>query len=303
MTGCICYGYSSEAHAMDWNAIITLVDILAWPLVVAGALITFRKPLAMFLSSIGGRVIGFSVFDISIELAELPAPPSPWADPRFPESSQMTGGEVMQTGLKTLFERISVETPWDYLVVDIKDGRFWLSSRLFVFTVFLQALRGVRCVAFVESKGEQRRRLVGLAAPEDVRAALGRTYPWFESALFNAMHQHQVYRLDRSLDADLAGQVVRNFIEDPQMRMIVPPATPDEWTQLGTQPIWEHTGWLTLETANTHLREWFFEWDATHYADFAEASVETRFKTLLRRKAPFVALVNSRDEFKALLDR
>jgi len=297
---------------MDWNTITQLFDILAWPLVVAVALIAWHKPLGVFLSGLSGRLTKFSAFDISIELAELPAPPAPWSDPRFPESSLLTTGELSSTSLMTLFNLATPQVPagmlegqaaWEYLVVDIKDGRFWLISRLFIFTVFLQALRGVRCLVFVETKGECRRRLIGLASPDDARTALGKAYPWLESALFNAMRTRGVQWLHRGLDADLAGQVIHAFIEDPEMRMTVAPATPDEWTQLGTQPIWEHTQWLMLETADTLLRKWFCEWDASHYTDLPEASAETRCKALLRRQSPFVALVNSRGEFKALLDR
>jgi hypothetical protein len=35
----------------------------------------------------------------------------------------------------------------------IKNGHFWFISRVFIFTVFLQAMRGMKCVVFVESKG------------------------------------------------------------------------------------------------------------------------------------------------------
>lgn len=288
---------------MDWKIITELVDILAWPVVVVTALIALRRPLGDFLSGLSRRLTKFSAFDISIELAELPSPPVPWSDPNIPGSSLMTGGEVNSTSLMTLFQRIGVETPWDYLIIDIKDGKFWLISRVFIFTVFLQMMRGVQCVVFVESSNDRQRQLIGIASPNDVRAELDAAFPWFEQALLHAMSEREVYRLHRSLDASRAGEIIRTFIEHEKMRMTTPPNPPADWTQLGTQSIWEHTRWLTLEAVNTMLRKSFFEWDASRYNDLPGTPAQTRLKDLLYRKAPFVALVNSRDEFQRLLDR
>jgi hypothetical protein len=90
-----------------------------------------------------------------------------------------------------------------------------------------------------------------------------------------------------------------------------PPATQpsplDNWTKLpapsGTSPIWEHTRWLTLEQADKDLRRSFYEYDTSRYDDLLDTPTEERTKELLHRKAPFIALVNSRGEFQRLLDR
>lgn len=297
---------------MDWKTIIEFVNILAWPVVVAVALLAFGKPLGVFLSTLSGRVTKLSAFDVSIELAAFPEPPTPWSNPKIHESSMLTAGEVSSTTLMTLFNLTTPQAPsntfekkdaWDYLVVDIKDGQFWLISRVFIFTVFLQAMRGVKCIVFVESKGEHRRRLIGLAPPDEVRAALVATNPWLEKALSNAMLEHKVCRLDRSLAAQTAGEIIRTFVEDPEMRMTTTPVSPDDWTQLGTQYIWEHTRWLTIDTVNAAFRKSFYEWDASHYKDLPGTSAEKRAKELLHCKAPFIALVNSKGEFQRLLDR
>ncbi len=91
---------------------------------VANFLVTFRKPLTAFLGSLAGRAIKLSVFIVSIDLAALPASPLPWSDPNIPENSQMIGGDVGSTAFMELLNRIGVMTPWDYLIVDIKDGHF-----------------------------------------------------------------------------------------------------------------------------------------------------------------------------------
>jgi hypothetical protein len=145
-----------------------------------------------------------------------------------------------------------------------------------------------------------------LASPESVRKALANAYPWFESALKNALVKHQTYLMDSSLDASAAGLIIQSFIEDPEMRLIMAPLPPNntlEWTQLGSQSIWEHTGWFTNENVNSDVRKYFYEWDTSHYVDMPDVSHEERSSEILQRKAPFIALVNSKGEFKSLLER
>ncbi len=76
-----------------------------------------------------------------------------------------------------------------------------------------------------------------------------------------------------------------------------------KWAQLGTQPIWEHTEWLTRDKVNEYLRKVFYEWDSSHYEDTPDIQTAQRTRELIRRKAPFIALVNSKGEFQRLLDR
>ncbi len=168
---------------MDRRIFTELAGVLAWPLVVGIFLFGFRKSLATFLDRLAGRVTKLSVFNVSIELAALPAPPLAWSDENIQQNSELAGGEVYSTAITELFGRIGVTTPWDYLMVDIKDGHFWLVSRVFIFTVFLQAMRGVKSVAFVASQGEHHRQFIGLASPDTVRATLSGEYSWLDPAV------------------------------------------------------------------------------------------------------------------------
>lgn len=295
-------------------------------MVVAVSLLAYRKPLAAFLSGLSGRLKKISAFEVSIELAQLPQPPIPWNDPTIPQSSEMTGGEVDGTALITLFERVGADKSWDYLIVDVKDGRFWFISRVFVFTVFLQAMRSLKCVVFVQTSGKHRRQLLGLASPEAVHTALAQAFPWLEKAVANALAHHAPNFLAPALPPSIAGEMIRTFIEDRDMRldcdpaeMIKPsnncqvpedrrptdPIMPAEWEHLGDLETWEHTHWLDLSIRRVSdaMTRTFGEWDSLHYVETPGVSSEERIRELLRRKTPYIALVNSRGEFKALLDR
>ncbi len=313
---------------MDWKTISELVNILVWPVVVLAALLAFRKPLGTFLSGLSGRLTKLSVFDVSIEMAELPQPLLPWANPNFPQSSEMTGGEVGSTTLSTLFERLDEDKSWDYLIVDVKDGKFWFVSRLFVFTVFLQAMRDLKCVMFVQSSAEVHRRVLGLASPDVLRAELAQDFPWLERTLTKAIAQHEPKFLAPALPPIVAGEMIRSFIADRDMQIAcdptemckspnnckvptnqVPtdPIQPGDWTSFKTQQgtiIWEHTPWLDLgiRPVGDAIGRSFCDWDLSHYVEKPGVSNEERIRALLSRKTPYIALVNSRFEFKALLD-
>ena len=310
---------------MDWQILVELLSVIAWPLIVGLALFLYRKPLSTFIDGLGQRVTKVSAFEVSIELAELPTPPSPWSDPNISENSEMIGGEVDSTTLMTLFERIGANEPWDYLIVDVRDGRFWFVSRIFIFTVFLQAMRGLKCVVFVQTSGEYRRRLLGLASPGDVRTALGQAFPWLEKSLQNALSKHPPSFLAPALPPDIAGAIIRTFIEDKDMRLLCDPEEliktpsscqpddqrptdkikPEEWERLGDREIWEHTYWLNLDIRQVSeaVTDSFYERDSSHYVESPEAAAEEKIRTLLFRKAPYIAVVNSQGEFRALLDR
>ena len=106
-----------------------------------------------------------------------------------------------------------------------------------------------------------------------------------------------------TLKADAAGRIIREFIEDQDMRRKTTTDNPDEWTQLGTLSVWEHTVWLNRENLYKVLGKQLYEWDMAHYDDTPDIPAEKRAKELLNRKAPFIALINSKGEFKELLDR
>jgi hypothetical protein len=306
--------YNKEIKQMDWIIVVNLITVLAWPVVVVVALLAFRKPLAAFMVGLGGRVTKLSAFNFSVELVALPASPTPWSDLGIPYNAELISGEIGSDSESTLIRLLT--TPSipadtkdlrDYLLVDIKDGRTWLISRVFLFAVFLHKMRGTKCVVFVKSKGEYHRRLIGLASPEKVRAALAKAYRWFETTL-QAVGDEKDNKTGplQPLQPRLAAQIIKEWLKNPEMRMNDTPDPADDWVELKkpNEPSkWEHTCWLDDKRVNKDLREAFYEWDSSTYVDNPDESGEKRIEALLKRQAPFIALVNSRGEFQRLLER
>jgi hypothetical protein len=63
---------------MEWKSFTELINVLVWPAVIAvDILLVFRKSLTALIAGLGGWMTKLSAFEISIELATLPKPPSP----------------------------------------------------------------------------------------------------------------------------------------------------------------------------------------------------------------------------------
>jgi len=292
--------------AVEFKDLVELIKAIAWPLVIAVTLIAFRKPLTRFIEELGKRTTKLSAFDFSIEFATVPSPPAPWSDPTMYESSNLIGGNVTSTTIMELFQRIRDEKSsptWQYLIVDIETGKRWLISRLFLFTVILRYMLGLRCVVFVETRRAYRMRLLGIANPELVRVALAERYPWLDEALVKAWSDQQIPVLAETLPKDKAELIVNSFIMDSRIRRGDDPQDQDNWAQLGNQQVWEHTRWLNSERIIDDLQGVLYERDVSQVVDSPVTSVTKRNEAVLRHEAPFVALVSNRGEFKGLVDR
>jgi hypothetical protein len=169
-----------------------------------------------------------------------------------------SAASMFPSGAPALFDEISEPRPADYAVLDLGSGGHWLTSRVFIFSVLLQRMRGLRCVVFVETVGESRRQFIGLATPQEVRWALGRRYPWLEiayaQAYATALGQHPLARdalvmpPDGMLPASVANSTASSYLAaifrpagtGPDQG---PGSDTDEWTEIPDYG-WEHAKWL-----------------------------------------------------------
>ena len=320
-----------ERVRWQFKDLVELMKALVWPVVLALALIVFRRPISRFVEQIAGKITKVSVFEVAIELATVPSAPTPWLDPGVYAGSELFGGAVTSTTIMTLFDRIRADMVWNYLIVDLEEEHAWLESRLYMFTTILQRMGGLRCVVFVQSAQGRYRRFLGVAKPQSVQLALGEKYPWFKAILDNsvatALAESSMLPapppLPTSVDQfvtgmansirsslsklqpmpkDLAQAVSERFIFDPLMQTATDPRNP-EWSQLGGSGSWDHSRWLTLERFNKDLRSVLFDVELSQLEDTPDTPADERTRALLRRRLPFVAIVNQHGEFQRLIDR
>ena len=165
--------------------IAALVSAIVWPLLILIAVILFRDRLVEATKWFAPRVksVSIGVFSFEVPAAQ-------------PLALQMTGavdlrhagqsGDVNDSTLRSFYEQISDPSRLDYAVVDLGDGHEWLTSRLFILSIILSRMRGLRVLVFVETAAHVRRRLVGVAECDKVRWRLAMRFPWLEAAVAHA---------------------------------------------------------------------------------------------------------------------
>lgn len=130
------------------------------------------------------------------------------------------------------------------------------------------------CIVFVETKGEYRRRAIGLTSLDALRGVIATIHPWLEHALSNAIIKYNTPFLNQWLDSLITGSIVRDVDGCPEIRATTLANSLYEWTKLGIQTIWEQTARLALDGANRHLRKVFYESGSFHYMDESNTSVK-----------------------------
>src|SRR5229473_1947181 len=237
----IVLGYSARFKSLQalWSGIALTA------FVVGAFFYTLIRHPEILLYSVGasGAHLDFLRMIAAKAATPVPTPPEPWHNPKIFVGEFLPGGEVTTTTLMGLFESLSERHDWIYLLVDIEEGHKWLLSRLFIFSVVLKQVRGIRCIVFVETTPSQNKTFLGLAEPSKVRELLGQKYPWFEDALRESWANVGSPVLPDNMPLDQAKEVMEGFIFCTLMRTQQESLDDPEWSRLkGDQ--WDHSRWL-----------------------------------------------------------
>jgi hypothetical protein len=245
------------------GGIADIITALAWPLLIGAVVWFLRDPVRALARRVSGSAerVSIGAQGLSIELASaVETVPSEAATAlggiRVPEPAP----RVVDSAAMTMFAQLQTEAPAPYLVVDLGDGKEWLSSRLFVFAILLRAMRQTRTLVFVDTQGGVRGRFVGLASNVQIRWALARAYPWLEADYAEAYSNATVAQRSPNSAAesfvvdqtgrftqDVAWRIATNFVFAVQRAPAAgTPLSPDEWVDLERPegPFKEHATWL-----------------------------------------------------------
>jgi hypothetical protein len=150
------------------NAIDLIKAFIAWPVVIAIAILVLSKPLAQFLYSLGQnfQTVKVSVLQFALEVSKASQFIPTWADVSSGFDLRLIAGdEAPSSGESSLFEQFRGSDLLDYVLIDIGDGKQWLTSRLFIFAIMLERMRGLRCLVFVQTTSDAYQRFLGTASP------------------------------------------------------------------------------------------------------------------------------------------
>jgi hypothetical protein len=275
---------------------VELVRALAWPLLVGGALVAFYRPLNQFIADVGKRLTKFSVWGMEVGLRSL-------VEGRIDALQQLRQADTFSSSNAALLLQLDDVARMDYAVIDFGSGDRWLTSRLFLFGVILEKLRGLRCFVFVDFQEGARRSFIGTATPNQIRWIFAEKFPWLEASLANEFARLAEPQAPEQpvqpLNAERAARLIAAFLADIQAPT-PPPAEQDRWVNLPEWQCWEHAGWLTRESIRQYL--------SSGLGTSAVESWRTRpqreiAQEVLHCKDPFVALLDSQGEFSGLVDR
>lgn len=270
--------------ASTFSDTITLIQALAWPLVVLVIVLAYRRELPALVRGLLSRVSRISFATLSVDVSLSSMEPDAFAGLRAVDDR--VAAEVPFDSATGLFFFVQSGSPVDSVVVDLSAPGGWLTSRIYLLCALAPVLRGVRCVVFVETH-HRRPRFIGLSSPDAVQRALGARCDWFPKALADAQFDKQKaagpllseltgrlkakvadgslstldigFALDQavpparrpleSADAFTLNAIGTAFLAHPLMHIgSVDPAntpTPDGWVTLGkTYPYQEHAQWV-----------------------------------------------------------
>ena len=171
-----------ELH-MTFAEFVSLVHAIIWPVVVVALAVTYRKELPRLVQTVGGRISHLSLAGVKLDFAALETVPETLRVKLDEIREPSTTGPPPPSGVKSLIELATSSPPADYLVIDLRDGQAWLTSRLYLFAVVLPPILGLRCFVFVGTRDGMPRYFFGFASPPVVVRSLEEHYPWLRHAM------------------------------------------------------------------------------------------------------------------------
>jgi hypothetical protein len=177
--------------------IIRLSQVVVWPAVTLVLAIIYRKDISTLFRTVGGKISKFTAIGMTLELAAAkPAAESLGAkldQIREPSSTEFSP----RSGVESLIELADSSPVADYIVIDLRAGEAWLTSRLYLFAVVLPRLMPLQCFVFVGDRGQVPRCFLGCASPECVIRKLGTRFPWLRKAMVESQFKPVVEVPDR----------------------------------------------------------------------------------------------------------
>jgi hypothetical protein len=303
---------------MDAAGIAAVLSAIAWPLVVIGGLITFRKPIAQSLEVVSRRATSL---DLRFVVVALRPDVEPNWNVAGTDIRRLTDATVFDTSSQQFFTELSRLTSADSVNIDLGEGRSWLSSRLYLFSA-LARMCGVRCLV-IQRRVEGRSIVMGCARPEGVCEALAHDEPWLEAAFLSSIGERLGSQTTPGVEAgDIREGIPQPFgirtEPDSRPKLMVdiartyvgrnqrstPPPAPDahKWLEFtGPTPRWERARWLRPEELPRSLVE-VVDHVSVVVVDVTEPEERTTRRVLLQ-EGPFAALTNADGTLRMVADR
>jgi len=209
--------------AVSLPEITSLISTLIWPLVVLTIVVIYRKEIIAFGGALSDRVSRLSVAGVTIELITASEAPETTVSAVVEFIDAATGPGVASSDAGSSLQAAIYTSGADFVKIDLRRGRGWLTSRLFIFALILGAA-GVKRLVFVEKTDTTSQLFVGSASPAEVAERLARRFPWLSYALEDAQCArlytplHVPRPADPLRDPTWASYISEQFLAHPLVR-------------------------------------------------------------------------------------
>jgi hypothetical protein len=323
------------------NEVVDLIGAVIWPMTLLAVFLAYRNHLPRLIDGLSRRVSGVSLGSFSVSFAvATEVSPRVWDSLKY--LTDPLAMEAVPDSGQALFQLIGSGTRADSARIDLGSGTEWLTSRLYIFSIILSNVLGVRCLVFTETLGGLPRRFVGLSDPVAVRSTLERRFDWFQRAftrgrldLSQDLYGERLAQIKRLIrrgklqDWELAAKIqsvvgsaarladlsepgaaentAQRFLHDDLIRRERPADLPAERGWVPLRRIEE--GGMREEHANwieggAHLESILGEALRTPYVlEAPGTTVRDLQRQAVLQDGPFVAVLDGEGRFKRLLNR
>lgn len=314
---------SVAGHAADSGNAAGLLGVIVWPLLLVVLALVFRRQLQGIFTYVASNLKSISVAGVSIELAERSAPPIVQAgDAAVDIRRAGSENSVNDSTLRSFYEQIRTTSPLELAVVDLGLGREWLTSRLFILSVILRRMRGLKAVVFVDDANGLHGHFVGICSSAVLRWRLAGEYPKYEEALASGEARATPLRgqapspkqepplVDddegRFANRDAAAELLRGFLKGVQAPVVPAAADAAAWQALEPSPpdppIVEYAKWVDTALIEK-LLSGVLDVDAVPASQFLFADRGVRARIVFEHGSPWVPLVRPDGRFHGWIDR
>jgi hypothetical protein len=179
----------TEATVMAVNDVIRLAQIVVWPLVVLMLALVYHREIPKLFQALSGKISKLSAVGLTLEFASA-GPSSGTLLASLDQIRQPAStGPPPPSGVQSLVELARSSPAADYLVIDLRAGDAWLTSRLYLFATVLPKVLSLRCFVFIGDWGPVPRYFLGMASPELVVSQLEAHDPCLPKAMTEAQLQ------------------------------------------------------------------------------------------------------------------
>jgi hypothetical protein len=298
------------------NDIAGIIQIIAWPLLLLILAVVFRKQLSGVFSYAASHLKSISIAGVSIELTERIAQPMIQAGGAAVDVRHAgTENNVNDSTLRSFYAQIEATGALELAIVDLGQGHEWLTSRLYILSVILMRMRGLKAIVFVDNANNGRGRFIGICPSEVLRWRLANEFPKYEEALASGEIRAAAQAPAQAfIDGDdghfaernRAAELLRGFLAGVQSSPVAPVQQPELWQSLEVQPpsppVFEYAKWIDTPLIEK-LLEGAIDNVAVPLPQYQFASRDARLRIIFDHKGNWVPLVRADGRFHGWIDR